>query len=140
MSRLRFLLSSLLLLGFWSASPASLAAQAPVKVDVSGRWIFNVTTDAGVGSPTVTFRQQGDSLTGTYTSQTFGTESLKGRVKDRTVTFSIEVEMQGTTLQVVFSGELQDPKNENMKGTVDFSAQARGTFTAIRQTTGGVSK
>jgi hypothetical protein len=31
------------------------------KVDITGKWTFNVQTDAGSGTPTVTFKQDGSS-------------------------------------------------------------------------------
>ena len=53
------------------------------KVDVSGKWLFNVTTDAGTGTPTVTLKQTGDSLSGHYSSQTLGEADLKAHWKPR---------------------------------------------------------
>ena len=42
------------------------AAQNPAPIDVTGKWTFEVTTSAGSGMPTVTFKQSGDTLTGHY--------------------------------------------------------------------------
>src|SRR5262249_3539862 len=61
---------------------ASLAsAGQSSKVDVTGKWLFNVQTDAGSGTPTVTLKQEGEKLTGHYSSQNFGEQELTGTVK-----------------------------------------------------------
>ena len=107
------------------------AAQAETKTDVSGKWLFSVTTDAGTGTPTVTLKQQGDSLTGHYSSQTLGEADLKGTIKDGKITFRFPVSLQGTSLTVTYSGTV-DTK-DSMKGSVDIGGMATGSFTAKRQ-------
>jgi hypothetical protein len=111
------------------ATPAS--GQADRKVDVTGKWIFTVATDAGSGTPTVTLKQQGDSLTGHYSSQIFGEVPFKGTIKDGKITFSFATSVQGTTVNVTYSGSVESA--DAMKGTVDFGAIGGGTFTAKRQ-------
>jgi hypothetical protein len=107
-------------------------AQSPAKaVDVTGKWLFTVTTDGGSGTPTVTLKQQGDSLTGHYSSQVFGEADFKGAVKDAKINFSIKAEVQGTSLVVTYSGTVES--NDAMKGTVDLGGMGTGTFTAKRQ-------
>jgi len=101
------------------------------KADVTGKWLFTVTTDAGSGTPTVTFTQTGDSLTGHYSSQMLGEADFKGTVKEQKITFAFRVEVQGTTLTVTYSGTLEGA--DSMKGTVEFSGMGSGTFTAKRQ-------
>jgi hypothetical protein len=110
--------------------PGALSAQGDTKVDVTGKWLFSVTTNAGTGTPTVTLKQQGDTLTGHYSSQALGEADLKGTVKDRKINFSFTVELQGTRLVVAYSGTVES--NDAMKGTVDIGGQAGGTFTAKR--------
>jgi hypothetical protein len=39
---------------------------AALAADVSGNWDFSVDCDAGSSSPSFTFRQDGEKLTGTY--------------------------------------------------------------------------
>jgi hypothetical protein len=109
--------------------PSPVPAQA-APTDVSGKWSFTVTTDAGTGTPTVTLQQKGDSLTGHYSSQLLGERELKGTVKGNTVTFSFGTEAQGTTFTVTYSGTVD---GNAMKGTVDLGGAASGTFTAKRQ-------
>ncbi len=108
-------------------------AHSPVvtqgKVDVTGTWVFDVATSAGSGAPTMVFKQDGETLTGTYEGQ-LGKANLKGTVKGTAITFSFTGEAQGQTFTVVYSGSAA---NDSMKGTVDLGGEASGSFTAKRQ-------
>jgi hypothetical protein len=130
MFRLRAVLSATLLASAIALGPATLKAQADAKIDVTGKWIFSVTTDAGTGTPAVTLKQQGDSLTGHYSSQALGEADLKGTVKDRKILFTFRIELQGTPLVVIYAGTVES--KDAMKGTVDIGGAATGTFTAKR--------
>ena len=111
--------------------PASASAQTAARLDVSGKWQLSVTTSAGTGTPTLTLVQRGDSLTGHYSSQVLGEADVKGTLKGAAITFSMNVEMQGTPLAVTYTGTVES--SDAMKGTVDLGGQASGTFTAKRQ-------
>ncbi|MGH9888068.1 MAG: hypothetical protein ACREBE_21220 [bacterium] len=129
MRRLRASITLLLLA--IAAAPAAAFGQADKKTDVTGQWLFIVTTDAGTGTPTITFKQQGDSLTGHSSSQTLGEAELKGTLKDGKITVRVGVEVQGQALTVVYAGTMDG--NDAMKGTLDLGGMASGTFTAKRQ-------
>jgi hypothetical protein len=62
------------------ASQVASAGQA-AKVDVTGVWIFTVESQAGKSNPTLTFKQDGEKLTGQYSSQLMGEAQLSGTVK-----------------------------------------------------------
>ena len=113
------------------AMPASAYAQAEKKADLNGKWLFTVNTDAGTGTPTVTFKQQGDSLTGHYSSQTFGEVDFKGTFKDQKLVFRFTTDVGGTSLTVTYSGAFDGA--DALKGTVDLGGMGTGTFTAKRQ-------
>jgi hypothetical protein len=106
------------------------AAQA-AKVDVTGKWAFTVQTDAGTGSPTVTLKQDGEKLTGHYSSATLGEADLTGSVKGQDIKFSFSADAQGTSLNVTYTGTIEN--KDAMKGNVDLGGLATGTFTAKRQ-------
>jgi hypothetical protein len=110
---------------------AALSAQSS-KTDVTGRWTFTVQTDAGSGTPTVTLKQEGEKLTGHYSSQNLGEADLTGTVKGQEITFSFSADAQGTPLTVSYTGTVES--KDSMKGTVDLGGLAQGTFTAKRQT------
>ena len=111
------------------ASITSLAQAA--KADVTGKWTFTVQTDAGTGTPTVTLKQDGEKLTGHYSSQTLGEADLTGTVKGQEIKFSFSADAQGTALQVAYTGTIEN--KDAMKGSVDIGGLAQGTFTAKRQ-------
>ena len=111
------------------AAPIALVAQAPVNV--TGKWIFTVETSAGSGMPTVTLKQDGEKLTGHYSSQNFGEVDLTGTVKGTAITFMFGADVQGTHLDVTYSGTV-DSKG-SMKGKVNLGGVGEGTFTAKKQ-------
>lgn len=106
------------------------AAQA-AKVDVTGKWAFTVQTEAGTGEPTVTLKQEGEKLTGHYSSPTLGEADLTGTVKGQQIQFSFTANAQGTSLEVKYSGTVES--KDALKGTVDLGGLGSGTFTAKRQ-------
>lgn len=110
-----------------AASATALVAQR-VATDLTGNWTFAVVTENGTGTPAVTIKQQGDSLTGTYESARMGALAFKGRVKDKTFTFDVNTS-GGTTL--TFKGTIVD--DDHLKGDVDFGGQGGATFTGERR-------
>jgi len=113
------------------ALPGDAVAQSDAKIDVTGKWIFTVATDAGSGTPTVTLKQTGDSLTGHYSSQVFGEVDFKGSIKGKELKFSFATAVQGQSLTVSYAGTVETP--DTLQGTVEFSGLGGGTFTAKRQ-------
>ena len=112
-----------------SAGAGSAVAQN--KVDVTGAWIFDVTTDAGPGTPTVTFKQDGEKLTGHYSSAALGEADLTGSVKGQAITFSFVANVQGNALDVTYTGTVES--KDALKGTLTITALGNGTFTAKRK-------
>ena len=104
----------------------SAAAQ---KIDLSGEWIFDVQTDAGAGSPTFIFKQDGEKLTGTYKG-VFGESNLTGTVSGKTVKFSFDADAQGTPITITYEGEVDS--NSQITGKVDLGGVGSGTFTGKR--------
>jgi len=101
------------------------------KIDVTGKWLFSVQTDAGTGTPTVTLKQDGENLTGHYSSATLGEADLTGTLKGKDIKFAFKVDAQGTALDITYSGTVED--KDSIKGEVDLGGLGKGTFTAKRQ-------
>ena len=114
-----------------AALPAIGGAQADKKPDLTGRWQFSVQSDVGSGSPTVTFAQKGDSLTGRYSSQALGERDFVGTFKDGKITFSFNADVGGQQFSMNFSGTLSG--EDAMQGSIDFGGMGTGTFTGKRQ-------
>ncbi len=104
----------------------ALVTTAQDKVDVTGNWVFQVETSGGSGSPTFTFKQEGETLTGKYNGQ-FGTADIKGTVKGNQIEFSFNAEGLGV---ITYSGTIETGA---MKGKVTLGDQASGTWTAKRK-------
>jgi len=111
--------------------PSSPAPAAPAdKTDITGAWAFQVETPAGSGSPTFTFKQEGEKLTGQYKGQ-FGEAPLTGSVKGNKIDFSIKFQAEGQERTIKYTGTVE--KDGTMKGTVDLGEIGSGTWTAKRQ-------
>ncbi|MCE2902117.1 MAG: hypothetical protein ACK6DP_06835 [Gemmatimonas sp.] len=108
------------------AAPVALVAQR--AIDLTGTWAFAVVTENGTGTPTVTIKQQGDSLSGTYESGRMGIIPFKGTVKDSTFTFALNT---GGGATLTFTGVLVNANS--VKGDVDFGGQGGATFTGERK-------
>ncbi len=99
------------------------------QASVAGKWNLTVQFEQGSGAPTVVFKQDGETLSGTYTGQ-FGEVPLTGTLKDREIVFRVKVNAQGYEAEFVYSGTLES--DTTMKGTVDLAGMASGTWTGKR--------
>jgi hypothetical protein len=121
--------------GTWSAkrhqegSGTSPAATASSSSNISGNWVFEVQTDQGSGSPSFTFKQDGEKLTGTYKGA-FGEGPVEGTVKGNAINFTVKVNAQGQDVVITYSGTIE---NGTMKGTVKLGDLGNGTWTGKRQ-------
>ena len=106
--------------------PARLVAQA---TSVTGEWAFDVQTDQGGGTPVITFKQDGEKLTGKYAGQ-LGSSDLTGTVKGTAIHFTFTIDVQGQQAPVTYDGTVE--KN-TMKGKMDIAGMVNGTFTATKK-------
>ncbi len=129
----RFYLLLTLALVFRLGLPAQVLADAAAQdkpVDVSGNWALTVETSAGTGNPTVEFKQDGETLTGNYSSQVFGEQKVTGTIKGNAITFGFTTSFQGSTVTVTYTGTV-DPST--MKGKVTLGELGEGTFTGKKK-------
>ena len=105
---------------------AHLDAQA---TNVTGEWAFAVETDQGGGTPMITFKQDGEKLTGKYAGQ-LGNADLTGTVKGNAIHFTFTIDVQGQQAPVTYDGTVE--KN-TMKGKLDIGGMVNGTFTATKK-------
>lgn len=113
-----------------TAKPATANTSPGDKSDISGAWTFQVETPAGNGSPTFTFKQDGEKLTGQYKGA-FGEAPLTGTVKGAKVDFAIKLDVQGQPMTLTYTGTIE--KDGTMKGTAELGEVGSGTWTAKRQ-------
>ena len=112
------------------ATPATPAAPSSGSNNISGAWDFAVETAGGSGTPTFTFKQEGENLTGTYKGQ-FGEAPLTGTVKGDNVEFTIKISAQGQSITAAYSGKITG--KDSMKGIVALGDLGEGTWTAKRK-------
>ena len=105
-------------------------AAAQSDVNVTGEWAFTVETPQGSGSPTFTFKQEGEKLTGNYKGQ-FGEAPLTGTVKGGEIKFTIKISAQGQELTITYTGKIES--KDSMKGTAVLGEIGEATWTAKRK-------
>lgn len=129
-SRVRWF-SCIVLLALAAASPLDARAAPQDKPqNVAGTWALTVETAQGTGSPSVTLAQDGEKLTGTYSSQVFGEQKVSGSIKGSAVTFSFTGTVEGTTITVTYAGTVE---KDTMKGKVSLGDLGEGTFTGTKK-------
>ena len=106
------------------------AGQA-AKVDVTGVWIFTVESAAGKSNPTLTFKQDGEKLTGQYSSQLMGEAQLAGTVKGQAIDFTVSANVQGVQVELKYVGTVES--KDAMKGTLSAGDLGGGSFTGARK-------
>jgi len=101
------------------------------KVDVTGAWEFTVQSAAGTSMPTVTFKQDGEKLTGHYSSQLVGEAELTGTAKGPAIDFVVSSNVQGAAIVLRYNGTVEG--KDTMKGKLSMGEFGDGTFTAKRK-------
>jgi hypothetical protein len=104
-------------------------AGATDTANVAGEWNLTVQGPNGTGTPTVNFKQDGETLTGTYKGR-FGEAPLKGTITGNEIKVSITISPQGQDLVIEYSGTVD---GETMKGKVKFGEMGEGTFTGKKK-------
>ncbi len=95
--------------------------------DLSGTWSAAVTLDAGSGTATFVFKQDGDKLTGTYTGAV-GSANVTGTVNGIRRRVVVRRDQAG---KVSYKGKLG--ADGKITGTVQYGQLGGGTFTAEKQ-------
>ena len=111
-------------------SSIAITAQDAAKIDVTGKWVFTVETSAGSGMPTVTLKQDGDKLSGHYSSMQLGEADLTGSVKGREIAFTFTANVLDMQIPVLYSGTIEG--KDAMKGKIVITGLGDGTFTGKR--------
>lgn len=111
-------------------APIAVAARADVEpVKVEGKWNLELQLESITARPVVTFKQDGEKLTGTYESSRYGEVALQGSVKETAIQFVVAFVAEGTQIQGTFTGTVS---GDTMKGKVSYEGAGDGTWTAAR--------
>jgi hypothetical protein len=118
-----------------SAWPQSTPGQArpdnKSALNVTGQWIMTLEMSMGTASPALDLKQDGEKISGTYTGR-YGTSSLAGSLKGRTIQFSFTMGTEDQPQVMAFAGEVTSDA-QSMKGTASLGEMGDATWTAKRQ-------
>src|SRR5262249_1334603 len=112
-----------------SKDPSS--PSTPSASSVTGAWSMTLQLDQVNATPSVTFKQDGEKLTGDYVSQQYGKFPLTGTVKGNDVNFSVTLNIEGNSIVGTYAGKIQT--DGTISGAVDIGGMMSGTFTAGRE-------
>ena len=121
----------ILLVGMMAFTLASADQASAQTADVAGDWTLTVSTDNGITNPLLTLVQDGETLTGHYSSEALGENDVTGMVDGSSVTIRFMADLQGQSVSVVYSGTVD--AEGKMSGSLDIAdGLLGGTFTATR--------
>ena len=106
------------------------AVEASAQTSLSGAWTFTVESDAGITYPAVTLEQDGETLTGHYSSENLGENDLTGTVSGSEIKIMFSADLGGMVLDVVYTGTIDE--DGMISGTLDIGGLGGGTFTAVK--------
>jgi hypothetical protein len=103
---------------------------AAQTADVAGDWDLAVDIMGSVTTPTMTITQNGEAITGHYSSATLGEVDFEGTVSGSQVNFSFEADAQGQALSITYVLTLN--ADGILTGTIDLGGLASGTVRGTR--------
>lgn len=106
-------------------------ATAALVHDLTGRWRLAVVTDNGTGYPVLEIKQEGDRISGSYSSNAMGTRTIQGTVRGDTVSFVLSASGMGEGVVLTYTARIVTP--DSLNGYVDFAGQGGAPFTGTRQ-------
>jgi hypothetical protein len=95
---------------------------------VTGKWNATLQLETITGHPVLTFKQDGEKLTGTYEGR-YGESALEGAIKEKSIRFTVTFVAEGTRTQGAFVGTVE---GDTMSGSVEFEGAGEGTWSATR--------
>ena len=98
-------------------------------IDVTGTWDSTVESPQGAMTSVATYKQQGETLTGTHVGQ-IGEVALKGTVKGNQIVYTIAIDMQGQQLTITYTGKID---GDAIAGKAEFGGMGEATWTAKRK-------
>lgn len=126
--RLLTLTAALLTVTVFAAESKAPTPAGKTAVSATGTWHLKIETGQGTGTPSFTFKQEGETLSGQYKGL-FGEAPVTGTLKGAAITFSVKVKAQGEDMTITYSGTIDD---DTMKGKVAFGDAGEGSFTGTR--------
>jgi hypothetical protein len=98
---------------------------------LTGDWAASVELPNMTATPGITLKQDGEKLTGDYVSAQYGKFAINGTVKGSDVTFWFAMSVEGTALNVTYTGKID--ADGSLKGSVNYGDMMSGTFSATKK-------
>jgi hypothetical protein len=93
-------------------------------------WALQIDLGGNTATPTATLKQDGEKLTGTYSSQVLGEQQITGTIKGSAISFGFQASFDGNAVKVTYTGTVD---KDTMKGSVAFGDLGEGTFTGKKK-------
>jgi hypothetical protein len=117
------LTSTLLALALFIASPVF------AQTNVTGDWDVTVVSPQGTNTTPVTFKQEGDKVSGVFKSPQGTLPFEGGTVTGSELKFTFTINAQGMQLPITLTGKIE---GETITGKADFGGFAEGDWSAKR--------
>lgn len=114
-----------------TAPAAASTSSSSSAASLTGTWNLSVELPNMTATPTMALKQDGEKLTGEYVSAQYGKFPITGTVKGADVTFWFGMNVEGTALNVTYTGKVA--KDGTVAGSVTYGDMMSGTFTAKKQ-------
>jgi hypothetical protein len=105
------------------------------STNVTGDWDVTINSPQGARQGKMSFKQEGDKLTGTLKNQR-GDVPIEGEVKGKEIKFKYTVKFQDQDFTITMTGNVD---GDAMKGDADFGGLAQGDWNAKRATAAAAS-
>jgi hypothetical protein len=113
-----------------STTTTTSTASTTATPSLTGTWSVTIELPNMTATPTMALKQEGEKVTGEYVSAQYGKFPMTGTIKGTDVVMSFQMNLEGTSLNVTYSGKLE--KDGTMKGSVNYGDMMSGTFIAAK--------
>lgn len=107
---------------------AALVVSVTAQSNVAGDWNMTIDSDQGSLSATMTFKQDGEKVTGSMPTDQI-TFEFEGTISDNKLELVAEIDAGGAFLEVTLEATVD---GNEITGTLDFGGYGGGDITATR--------
>ena len=107
---------------------AALVVSVTAQSNVAGDWNMTIDSDQGSLSATMTFKQDGEKVTGSMPTDQI-TFEFEGTISDNKLELVAEIDAGGAFLEVILEATVD---GDEITGTLDFGGYGSGDITATR--------
>ena len=107
---------------------AAVVVSVTAQSNVAGDWNMKIDSDQGSLSATMTFKQDGEKVTGSMPTDQI-TFEFEGTISDNKLELVAEIDAGGAFLEVILEATVD---GDEITGTLDFGGYGSGDITATR--------